>query len=101
MKNKRPIVQSQNVNNIMTSTDSQTTSGQLKQQEGILLLMRATAYLQRASSHKTKLKAIVKELMTMVPDAAKLKNLYEQTSGKDVSPSLSHSMFNSLVFPPK
>ena len=97
MKNKRPIVQSQNVNNIMTSTDSQTTSGQLKQQEGILLLMRATAYLQRASSHKTKLKAIVKELMTMVPDAAKLKNLYEQTSGKDVSPSLSHSMFRRVL----
>ena len=33
----------------------------------------------------------------MVPDAAKLKNLYEQTSGKDVSPSLSHSMFRRVL----
>ena len=93
MKKKRQI-QSQND---MMIIDSQTTGGQLKQQEGILLLMRATAYLQRASSHKTKLKSIVKELMTMVPDAAKLKNLYEQTSGKDVSPSLSHSMFRRVL----
>ena len=93
LKKKRQI-QSQND---MMIIDSQTTGGQLKQQEGILLLMRATAYLQRASSHKTKLKTIVKELMTMVPDAAKLKNLYEQTSGKDVPHSLCHSMFRRVL----
>lgn len=85
------------IRNDMMITGSQSAGGQLKQQEGILLLMRATAYLQRASSHKTKLKTIVKELMTMVPDAAKLKNLYEMTSGKDVSPSLSHSMFRRVL----
>lgn len=68
---------------------------QVQQQKGILLLMRATAYLQRASSHKTQLQTIVQNLMKMVPDAAKLKRLYEQTAG--LSPAISHSMFRKVL----
>lgn len=83
-----------------SSDTQQQQTHQQKQQEGILLLMRATAYLQRASSHKTKLKKIVKELMTMVPDASKLKNLYEQTAVQGdamLPPSVSHSMFRRVL----
>lgn len=69
---------------------------QQEQQEGILLLMRATAYLQRASSHKAQLQQIVSELMKMVPDAAKLKNLYEQTQGTSC-PSVCHAMFRRVL----
>ena len=97
MKKKKRRKETATTETAMTTMMMDYQTGQQKQQEGILLLMRATAYLQRASSHKTKLKVIVKELMTMVPDAAKLKNLYEQTSGKDVSPSLSHSMFRRVL----
>ncbi|CAB9509431.1 expressed unknown protein [Seminavis robusta] len=68
---------------------------QVQQQKGILLLMRATAYLQRASSHKIQLRTIVEELMKMVPDATKLKRLYEQTAG--LSPAISHSMFRKVL----
>jgi hypothetical protein len=68
---------------------------QVQQQRGILLLMRATAYLQRASSHKSQLQIIVQNLMKMVPDAAKLKRLYEQTAG--LSPAISHSMFRKIM----
>lgn len=41
----------------------------VSQQEGIILLMRATAYLQRAVSHRAILKEIVNELIGMVPSA--------------------------------
>ena len=57
--------------------------------------MRATAYLQRASSHKAQLQQIVQELMRQVPDAARLKNLYEQTQGS--APSISHAMFRKVL----
>jgi tetratricopeptide (TPR) repeat protein len=68
---------------------------QVQQQKGILLLMRATAYLQRASSHKTQLQTIVQNLMKMVPDAAKLRRLFEQTAS--LSPAISHSMFRKVM----
>jgi len=84
--------QAQNMTNAADSLILEANEEQQRQQEGILLLMRATAYLQRASSHKSELKGIVKELMRIVPDAAKLKNLYEQ-----VPPSLSHSMFRRVL----
>ena len=37
-------------------------------QEGTLLLMRATAFLQRAFQHQVELKAIVSNLAQTVPD---------------------------------
>jgi hypothetical protein len=50
--------------------------------------------LQRAASHKAKLKKIVKELMTLVPDASQLKNLYEQTTA---APSLTNAIFRRVL----
>ena len=81
--------------NSTTATAIGLLTQQQQQQQGILLLMRATAYLQRAESHKTKLKVTVKELMTMVPDASQLKNLYEQTNA---SVSLSNAIFRRVLY---
>jgi hypothetical protein len=47
----------------------------VSQQEGIILLMRATAYLQCASTHKRQLTEIVNELIGMVPDMASFRSM--------------------------
>lgn len=47
------------------------------EQEGIVLLMRATAYLQRAANHRSELKTIVNELATMVPNTLVYQKVYQ------------------------
>jgi len=48
-----------------------------KEQEGVLLVMRATAYLQRAFNHRVKLKEEVNDLIKLTPETDKLSQLYE------------------------
>jgi len=50
------------------------------QQEANILMKRASAYQQRASSHKIELKKLVLELTCSVVDKNKLYKLYEQAS---------------------
>lgn len=64
------------------------------QQEGTLFLLRATAFLQRASSHKQQLKDIVNELTVMIPDMAAVEQLYGQAAGH---PALVPSMFKRVL----
>lgn len=51
-------------------------STRYKKQEGIILVMRATAYLKRAFNHRNKLKLIVSELEKLVPNSKKINALY-------------------------
>ena len=46
-------------------------------QEGILLLLRATAYLKRAFEHQSELRKLVADLAKTVPDPADLGRLYQ------------------------
>jgi len=46
-------------------------------QEGVLLVMRATAYLQRAFEHRKKLKEVVNSLLRKVPDPVSIQGFYE------------------------
>jgi tetratricopeptide (TPR) repeat protein len=48
-----------------------------KDQEGVLLVMRATAYLQRAYNHRKELKVAVQALEDSVPDPAALQTLFQ------------------------
>mmetsp|Transcript_487 Transcript_487/g.639 ORF Transcript_487/g.639 Transcript_487/m.639 type:complete len:365 (-) Transcript_487:214-1308(-) len=48
-----------------------------KPQEGVLLVMRATAYLQRAFEHRKKLKEIVASLVQSVPDPVTIQAMYD------------------------
>ena len=47
-----------------------------KEQEGVLLVMRATAYLQRAFNHRLTLKKKIDQLIETTPETDKLKQLY-------------------------
>ncbi|GAX16107.1 hypothetical protein FisN_3Hh413 [Fistulifera solaris] len=62
------------------------------QQEGIVLLMRSTAYLQRAITHRTTLKEIVNELIGMVPSA--LPFVFDEAIRH---PSLANAIFRKFV----
>lgn len=66
----------------------------VKQQEGVILLMRSTAYLKSAASHKEQLKEIVDDLILMVPDTPKLQTLYEEAS---IDTSLANSIFRRVM----
>lgn len=66
----------------------------VSQQEGVVLLMRATAYLQRAASHKEALKGIVNELIEMVPATSSLQIVYEEAMRH---PSLAKSIFRTVL----
>ena len=46
-------------------------------QEGVLLVMRSTAYLQRALEHRKKLKEVVSTLVKTVPDPIAVQTMYE------------------------
>lgn len=65
-----------------------------KDQEGVILVMRATAYLQRAFNHRQKLKQEVKELTKMVPETDKLGQLYQLLIE---NPILAKSIFQKKV----
>jgi tetratricopeptide (TPR) repeat protein len=56
--------------------------------------MRATAYLQRAASHRTELKTIVNELATMVPNTAVYQNTYQLAVDE---PYLANGIFRRIV----
>jgi tetratricopeptide (TPR) repeat protein len=45
-------------------------------QEGVVLLMRATAYLKRASQHKVALQRVVRQLQRAVPDSRNTQLVY-------------------------
>jgi len=64
------------------------------QQEGIVLLMRATAYLKRAATHKRQLKGIVDEFVKMVPDSATLFTAYDEAAQE---PALANAIFRRVV----
>lgn len=66
----------------------------VEQQEGVLLLMRATAYLKRAADHKENLKKSVTELVKVVPDQAILQNAIEEGAAH---PALASSVFRRVV----
>jgi tetratricopeptide (TPR) repeat protein len=63
-------------------------------QEGIVLLMRATAYQQRASKHREKLKEILDDLMALVPDTDSLLELFQATANQ---PELANAVFRKLL----
>jgi tetratricopeptide (TPR) repeat protein len=63
-------------------------------QEGIVLLMRATAYQQRASKHREKLKEILDDLMTLVPDTDSLLELFQATEHQ---PELANAVFRRVL----
>ena len=48
-----------------------------KPQEGVLLVMRSTAYLQRALEHRKKLKEVVSSLIKTIPDPVAIQTMYE------------------------
>lgn len=63
------------------------------EQEGTVLMMRASAYLQRAAGHKTILKKLVFEHTKKVPDTSKLYTLYEETGA---NPILAPTIFQKI-----
>jgi tetratricopeptide (TPR) repeat protein len=67
---------------------------EVSQQEGIVLLMRATAYLQRAAGHKQDLKEIVNELIDMVPSTSTLQLVYEEALRH---PPLANAIFRKVL----
>ena len=54
------------------------------EQEGTILMMRASSYLQRAAKHKIELKKLVLEHTKLVPDTSKLYALYEEAGQNPV-----------------
>ena len=64
------------------------------EQEGIVLLMRANAYMQRAALHREKLTEAVNQLTEMVPDAETLHSVYEHLGAE---PALSTSLFQRVL----
>lgn len=73
---------------------SQALDAQFPPQEGIILLMRATAYLERANLHKKELQSLVGDLAQSVPDPNKLELLYQEAY---MFPSLSGSILERVV----
>lgn len=65
-----------------------------QEQEGIVLLMRANAYMQRAASHRERLTESVNQLTEMVPDIDTLHTVYEHLG---TEPALSSSLFRRVL----
>jgi hypothetical protein len=65
------------------------------QQQGMILLMRATAYLKRAAKHQQQLKEIVQQLDAMVPSQSTLGALYEQAN--ESYPTVALAMFRKVI----
>lgn len=61
------------------------------EQEGTILMMRASAYLQRAAKHKIELKTLVLEHTKLVPDTTQLYALYDEARHNILlAPSIFH-----------
>lgn len=69
----------------------------VKEQKGIILLMRATAYLQRAAIHRTELKTIVNELSMMVPNTNYYQSLYQMAIDDVNGVSIANGIFRKVV----
>jgi len=67
---------------------------QYEPQEGMLLLLRATAYLKRAFQHQDILRQTVTDLGEVVPEPASLGRLYQLA---ETHPSLAKSIFNKVL----
>jgi tetratricopeptide (TPR) repeat protein len=65
-----------------------------KEQEGVLLVMRATAYLQRAYNHRKELKVAVQALEDSVPDPGALQSLFSVAAQQ---PSLTNPIISRFV----
>ena len=64
------------------------------EQEGIVLLMRATAYLKLASIHQQELQELVGDLSRSVPDTTSLQLLYEEAARH---PSIAMALFERVI----
>lgn len=64
------------------------------EQEGIILLMRSSAYLKLANTHQKELRELVGVLSRSVPSSANLQILYEQAARQ---PSLTNVVFERIV----
>ncbi len=64
------------------------------EQEGLILLMRATAYLKRASDHQKELRLVVSDLAQSVPDPAGLGRMYSTAMEH---PALANSIFQRVM----
>jgi len=62
--------------------------------EGVILLLRATAYLKRASHHQIQLRSVVDELNQAVPDPASLGNLFQLARQH---PTLANPLFRRFL----
>ena len=65
------------------------------QQEGVLLLLRASAYLLQAEKHKEELKTSVEELQSMLPAEGSLKLMLREAA-ESGNPALSKSILQRL-----
>lgn len=63
-------------------------------QKGILLLLRATAYLKRAFAHQAELRKTVNDLSACVPDPSDLGRVYQLAAQH---PSLAKPLFNRVL----
>jgi tetratricopeptide (TPR) repeat protein len=63
------------------------------EQEGTILMMRASSYLQRAAKHKIELKTLVLEHTKLVPDSSKLYSLYDEAGA---NPALAPAIFQRI-----
>jgi tetratricopeptide (TPR) repeat protein len=64
------------------------------EQEGIVLLMRATAYLKLASIHQQELQELVSDLSQSMPDTSSLQQVYEEAARH---PSLAMALFERVI----
>jgi tetratricopeptide (TPR) repeat protein len=67
----------------------------VREQEGIILFMRADAYMQRANQHREKLNAIVSQLTAMVPEPETLQSVFAEAA-KVTPVTSSVAMFNAV-----
>lgn len=65
-----------------------------KQQQGVILFLRAAAYLQRAAQHRDELKDIVEELTNMVPSPPTLVSLLDVAY---YAPTLSSAVLRRIL----
>jgi tetratricopeptide (TPR) repeat protein len=63
------------------------------EQEGLLLLMRSSAFLQRARSHQDQLQSIVQELYGQVPALERMQSWYVEAQPH---PSLAQAVFRHI-----
>jgi tetratricopeptide (TPR) repeat protein len=69
----------------------------VERQEGIVLLLRASAYLSQAETHKAELQKTVDELTDMVPESENLKALIMETGGNSTPPLMANSILTKVL----